>query len=45
MAPMSFKFDDNLILICGGTDDKNSNQQDIVYFNPSKLMMEKSSTA
>jgi len=25
MAAISFKFDDNLILICGGVDDKNSN--------------------
>ncbi|CDW79004.1 kelch motif family protein [Stylonychia lemnae] len=41
MASVSFKFDDNLIVICGGVDDKNSNQQDIFYFNPSILVMEK----
>jgi len=41
MAAVSFRFDDNLILICGGVDDKNSNLQDIYYFNPSILAMER----
>ena len=37
----AFKYDENLIVIAGGTDEKNSPQQDVVYFNPSLLRMER----
>eukprot|EP00347_Sterkiella_histriomuscorum_P023731 403333576 len=40
---ISFKHDDNLIVLCGGVDEKNQYQhlQDIYYFNPTFMIMEK----
>ena len=41
MSPASFQFDQNLILICGGTDERNTPSQDLVLFNPNSKLIQK----
>lgn len=41
---VSVQFDENLILLLGGRDEKNSPTQDIVFFNQTYGMIEKAST-
>ena len=40
---MCIKVDENLIMICGGVDEKNSAVQDLFFFNPINKVLEKAS--